>query len=76
MDKHAIDKAKAYSKKQNLSLSKLIENYLNSLISVEKKTKRKISPLVESLTGVIPGDNVDNYKEGYQNYLTQKYSGK
>lgn len=71
LDKEIIEDAKNYAKSNKLSLSKLIENYLHSL--TYKKTEEKtVSPLVESLTGVIPNDNLD-VKEDYINYLTEKY---
>ena len=43
-------------------MSELIENYLNS-ISKPISTRGKISPLVESLTGVIPDENKDERKD-------------
>ncbi|RAV29261.1 DUF6364 family protein [Sinomicrobium soli] len=52
LDQAVIEKAKVYARSNNISLSKLIESYLASLT---KRTKRKpeITPLVESLSGVI-----------------------
>ena len=55
LDKEIIQEAKTYAKSQSVSLSKLIENYLNSLTRYSKK-KSSVSPLVESLTGIIPSD--------------------
>lgn len=53
LNKEIIEDAKNYAKSQRLSLSKLIENYLNS---VTQKTRKQasVSPLVESLTGILP----------------------
>ncbi len=63
LDKDVIEKAKDYAKNHQTSLSQLIENYLSSLTAdPEKKTKRKVSPLVESLTGIIPDEGVKNYQ--------------
>ena len=61
-----IDQAKSYSKDNNVSLSKLIERYLDSLTTKSEK-KSKISPLVKSLTGVIPSGNHDDKKD-YKDY--------
>lgn len=72
LDKSIIDEAKTYAKKNQVSLSKLIENYLNSLVSTSNKQTRRISPLVESLTGVISSE-VDERKS-YRDYLSEKYS--
>jgi hypothetical protein len=69
IDKGIIDQAKSYAKDNHVSLSKLIENYLDSLTKRSEK-KSKISPLVESLTGVIPSGNYDNRKD-YKDYLSE-----
>lgn len=72
LDKSIIDEAKSYAKKNQVSLSKLIENYLNSLVSTNQKKTTRISPLVESLTGIISSE-VDERKS-YRDYLSEKYS--
>lgn len=64
MDTEVIYEAKTYAKRHKVSLSKLIENYLNSLTR-ESKIKSSVSPLFESLTGIIPND-FDEIKE-YRN---------
>ena len=72
IDDNVIDDAKSYANNNSISLSKLIENYLLSL--TKKKTKTtKVSPLVESLTGVVSLENAD-YKKEYSDYLSKKYS--
>ncbi len=60
LDKSVIEEAKSYAKENKVSLSKLIENYLSSLKKVSNKDI-KVSPLVDSLTGVISSD-VDERK--------------
>jgi hypothetical protein len=72
LDKSVIDQAKNYAKDNRVSLSKLIENYLDSLTKRSEK-KSKISPLVQSLTGVIPNGNYDDKKD-YKEHLSEKYS--
>jgi len=72
LNKSTIKEAKYYAKEKEISLSKLIENYLNSIIT-PSLTEKKISPLVESLTGVIPSNVVDERKD-YRDYLEKKYS--
>jgi hypothetical protein len=72
LDKRVIEQAKSYAKNNQTSLSKLIENYLNSLTKTTEK-KSDISPLVESLTGVIPSGNYDDKKD-YEDYLAEKYA--
>ena len=72
LNKRIVEKANFYAEKNSINLSKLIENYLNSFIKSSSKEK-KISPLVESLTGIIPNANIDERKD-YRDYLTKKYS--
>lgn len=71
VDKDIIEEAKIYAKKHKVSLSGLIENYLASL---SKKTEEaEVSPLVQSLTGVMEPVGND-YKKDYVDYLSKKYS--
>jgi len=69
-----IERAKTYAKSQRISLSKMIESYLDSLTR-EKDTdsKKSITPLVESLSGVINLPPDFDYKNEYADYLTEKY---
>ena len=71
IDKEIIEEAKAYAKSHRVSLSKLIENYLNSITRKSNK-KSSVSVLVESLTGIIPNDYDE--REDYRNYIDKKYS--
>ena len=71
LDKSIIDKAKEYAKGKNISLSKMIEKYLQALTNKRNKGV-KISPLVDSLIGVIKLQEKD-YKKDYTNYLSKKY---
>ena len=72
LDKNIIEKAKKYARRKNISLSKMIESYLNT-ITRESKPDIEISPLVKSLSGVISlPDNFD-FKTDYTEYLSEKY---
>lgn len=71
LDKLIIESAKEYAKEKNISLSKMIENYLQAITNKQKK-EREISPLVQSLIGVIGNQNED-YKKDYTDYLSKKY---
>lgn len=72
LNESVIEQAKQYAKEHNISLSKMIENYLQA-ITEKKKKEIKISPLVESLTGVIKLEE-QNYQKNYTDFLSQKYS--
>ncbi len=73
LDQEIIEKAKHYASEKKLSLSRIIENYLNSLTSEKTNNDIQISPFVKSLsTGIsIPADN--DYKKDRAAYLDQKY---
>lgn len=73
LDKDTIEKAKVYAKSNNISLSKLIESYLNSLTKKNAREKTKITPLVESLSGVIDLPDDFDEKGAYSDYLMKKY---
>ena len=72
VDKAVIDAAKKYAKSNNISLSKLIESYLTTLTNRKKKSA-EITPLVESLSGVISLDKDFDVKDTYADYLIEKY---
>ena len=73
LNKSIIENAKDYAKDNSISLSKLIENYLNSLTKKESNPS-KISPLVESLTGIIPSQSEKKSNDDRYEYLREKYS--
>lgn len=71
LDTKIIESAKEYAKSNNISLSRLIESYLTALTK-RKRDSTEITPLVESLSGVITLDeNFD--KDSYTDYLMEKY---
>lgn len=72
LDKDIIERAKQYAQMQNISLSKMIESYLDSITHVQSKDF-EITPLVESLSGVIQLENDFDEKEEYSRFLTKKY---
>ena len=73
LNKNIIESAKDYAKSQKTSLSQLVENYLSSLTK-KSDADFKVSPLVESLTGVIPTEEEADNKKEYYDYLNRKYS--
>jgi hypothetical protein len=72
LDGTVIEKAKTYAKSNNISLSKLIESYLTTLTK-RKRNETNITPLVESLSGVIRLDENFDVKNAYAEYLIEKY---
>ena len=67
-----IGQAKSYAKDRNTSLSKLIENYLQ-MVTQKQEKKTVVTPLVESLTGVIDMKEKD-YRKDYTDFLSRKHS--
>lgn len=73
LDQQIIEKAKEYASERKLSLSKIVENYLQSLVLDKKDKEFKISPFVKSIsTGAkLPADL--DYKKEYSEHLLHKY---
>ena len=73
LDQEIIEKAKHYATEKKISLSRIVENYLNSLTSDKENNDIQISPFVKSLSsGIeIPADY--DYKKDRADYLEQKY---
>lgn len=73
LNKSVIEKAKEYASNKKMSLSRIIEAYLQSLTSETENSEFEISPFVKSIaTGVeIPADS--DYKKEYADHLMEKY---
>ncbi|MGK6352027.1 DUF6364 family protein [Parapedobacter sp. DT-150] len=74
LDQGVIERAKKYASKQNISLSKLIEIYLQAVTTDSNRDDIQISPFIKSLsTGTkIPHDL--DYKKEYHDHVAKKYS--
>lgn len=77
IDKKVIDDAKRYAKKNNRSLSNLVENFLKSISAYEKiEQEKKTHPVVQSLRGAFKVPDDFNYdealKEMKENRLKEK----
>lgn len=72
LNKAVIKAAKSYAKSNQTSLSKLIESYLSSLTN-KKDSYNEITPLVESLSGVIELDTSFDVRDDYSEFLADKY---
>jgi hypothetical protein len=75
LDSEAIGRAKRYiHNRRGGSLSKLVENYFNSLTKGQPEEKsKKLPPIVSGLAGVAKKNKVKNIKDDYTNYLSEKY---
>jgi hypothetical protein len=69
-----IKRAKRYAQEKKISLSKMIEAYLDSLTREKSpEHKQEITPLIESLSGVIELPEDFDYKKEYRDYVNEKY---
>ncbi len=73
LNQKVIENAKAYANSKKISLSRLIETYLQALTMEESKSEFEISPFVKSIsTGKSLPNNLD-YKNEYADFLMEKY---
>jgi superfamily I DNA/RNA helicase len=72
LERNIIEKAKKYARSQQTSVSQLVENYLQK-ITEPAKGKKKITPLVKSLSGIITLPDDYDHKSSYREHLTKKY---
>ncbi len=72
LNKRIIEEAKIYAQKNKISLSRLIESYLNSLIE-NNISDIEVTPLVESLSGVVVIPQDFDVRSDYSDYLLEKY---
>ena len=69
LESELIQLAKAHAKQQGKSLSQIVADYF--MIFTEKTKKSKISPITQSLIGVIKIKNLD--EKDYKKHLEAKY---
>jgi len=72
LNNNVILRAKDYAQNHKISLSKLIESYLDS-VTKPKPEDIEITPLVKSLSGVINLSADFDFKKEYADHLTEKY---
>lgn len=73
LNKDVIQQAKIYAKEHNISLSFLIENYLQKIITEYKTDESTKGSIVNELSGIINLNTNDDFKDDYTDYLTEKY---
>ncbi len=74
IEQKVIQRAKAYAKDKNRSLSDIIENYLKILTKEEKaKVFEKLNPVAKSLKGSFKMSKDMDYKKELKNRLEEKY---
>lgn len=75
IEKETIDKAKKVAKLKNKSLSKMIEDYLNEIISNQNDIpiKKKLPPISKELSGILKNFNINYDNKEMASYLEKKY---
>ena len=74
IEQEVIERAKRFAKKQNRSLSDIIENYLKILTKEEKKEpEEKLSPITASLKGTFKMPKDMDYNKELMKRLEDKY---
>ncbi|MBU4485729.1 MAG: hypothetical protein KKD38_02255 [Candidatus Delongbacteria bacterium] len=71
LDDNVIKKAKDYSKSNETSLSKLVEEYFKALSEMQRTHKVKTTTIVSEIAGLLKGIQVS--EDDYTDYLIEKY---
>ena len=74
LEENVISRAKEYAKYHHQSLSKLVENFFQSLTGHSSSKEDRIPPTVKSLAGIIKDRKSKELKRDYAEYLIEKYS--
>lgn len=81
MDKTVIERAKKYAKREDRSLSNLVESYLKAITKQDKvkqeenseQNKYELSPIVKSLKGSFKAPKTLDYRKELDKRLEEKY---
>jgi len=71
IDDELIDRAKSYARRSGKSVSQLVADYLEMLPEPGGRTARPLTPIVESLRGVLAGSGLD--EADYRRHLKEKH---
>jgi len=69
LEETLIEQAKGYAKQHDKSLSQVVSDYFQILTQQAKK--QDISPITQSLVGVLDSAHVD--EDAYKKHLEEKY---
>ena len=76
LNKEIIERAKLYAKEHNISLSFLIENYLQKILSEYQSEEIAKGSIVNELSGIIDlskESGITDYRKDHTDYLQEKY---
>lgn len=73
LDKGIVEKAKKYAKKNNSSISKLVENYFRNILKSKNVEKFQPTILVKEMSGILKNiDDIDSKAERAE-YILKKH---
>ena len=74
IDEGCIRAAKEYAKKEGKSVSELVEGYFAIMGKPTKPLRKEdLPPLTRSLTGILKGADVEDYRAEYRKHLEEKH---
>ena len=73
LDSMAIELAKAYAEKTQISLSKIVESYFLQLAEKGGKNEKQVSARIKKLSGISPIKERTRAEKSYTDYLLNKY---
>ena len=73
LDSMAIELAKAYAEKTQISLSKIVESYFLQLAEKGGKNEKQVSARIKKLSGIAPIKDRIRAEKSYTDYLLNKY---
>ena len=74
IEKNIIENAKIYAEKHSKSLSRLIQDYLESISKKDGyETSPSLPPITKELAGILKGKKQINFREDITSYLEKKY---
>jgi len=71
IDEELIERAKLYARQSGKSVSQLVSGYFQTLPQPERTRPRPLTPIVESLRGVLAGSGLD--EEDYRRHLKRRH---
>lgn len=73
LDNNVIERAKKYAKKNQISLSRLVEFYFKSLTSDKESQIENLPPITKELTGIATVETTKSDKELLENALNKRF---
>ena len=74
VDEDYIRAAKEYAKREGKSVSRLLEEYFAKYGEpIKPLRKEDLPPLTRSLTGILKGADIKDYRAEYRKHLEEKY---